>query len=244
MSTQKLDKQGNLTIAPTINKTNNYELFKFYKQNRAITNNKNLFNSIKTNDLTAYNPIIVNEDFYIIDGQHRFDVCRKLNKPIYYVIKSNEYDDNELMDSLNKSQKSWRFEDRIHLRAVNTGGVWQDFIDFRDMNKLSTSNALIIFPKLYLDPRLKRLEETFDVNPNIYKIMDFLKSDIVSNLPFAKTSHFIRAVRRAFEIYDKKDIERLKNRISCLSKLTCAEEYLKAFDNLIQKGKRKKTPMF
>lgn len=72
-----------------INKTTNYHLFKFRDDNRATIKQghvKNLIESIKTRDLTEYKPITINEDFEILDGQHRFLACKKLNLPIYYQI--------------------------------------------------------------------------------------------------------------------------------------------------------------
>lgn len=37
-------------------------------------------------DLTMYSPIIVSEDFRIIDGQHRFEACKELGFPIYFLV--------------------------------------------------------------------------------------------------------------------------------------------------------------
>ena len=66
--------------------TNDYTLFTSIDGNR--TKNKlhikRLKQSIKENYL--FTVIIVNENYEIIDGQHRFDVIKELNLPLYYII--------------------------------------------------------------------------------------------------------------------------------------------------------------
>ena len=66
--------------------TTNYDLFSFMPGNRDIAKKNMLVKSIEKIDLTEYKPIIVNENYVIIDGQHRFMACKELEKPIYYII--------------------------------------------------------------------------------------------------------------------------------------------------------------
>ena len=93
-------------------KTGDYGRFKFFKYNRTVGTNKNIEKSIEVVDMTECCPIIVTPDFYIIDGQNRFEICKKKGKPIYYII----YHGNpELaMVALNTSTRVWRQEDWLH----------------------------------------------------------------------------------------------------------------------------------
>ena len=64
-----------------IRETNNYDIFKNMLGNRELKdkNYKKLMRSINEKQLII--PILVNEKFEIIDGQHRFSACKSLGKP-------------------------------------------------------------------------------------------------------------------------------------------------------------------
>lgn len=40
-------------------------------------------------DMLSYNPILVNERFEIIDGQHRLIAAEKAEVPVYYIMHKN-----------------------------------------------------------------------------------------------------------------------------------------------------------
>lgn len=85
--------------------TNDYNAFSNIDGNRDINqlHIKRLKESMETKYISV--PIIVNEKFQIIDGQHRFYSAKELNKPIYYI----EVDGLGLMDvhRLNSNTKDW-----------------------------------------------------------------------------------------------------------------------------------------
>ncbi|MBC8147318.1 MAG: ParB N-terminal domain-containing protein, partial [Bacteroidetes bacterium] len=77
-----------------IYKTKNYEKFKFMVGNRPINSahTAKLIESIKGKYL--FNPIIINEKWEIIDGQHRFEAIKQLNLPLYFFINEGySYDE-------------------------------------------------------------------------------------------------------------------------------------------------------
>lgn len=91
--------------------TNDYTLFTSIDGNR--TKNKlhikRLKQSIKENYL--FTVIIVNENYEIIDGQHRFDVIKELNLPLYYIICEG-YGLAEV-HILNQISKTWSADDYL-----------------------------------------------------------------------------------------------------------------------------------
>jgi hypothetical protein len=101
------------TTVNTVLKTNDYSKFKTKKGNRDLNelHLKRLMTSVQELDLLHANPILVNEDFEIIDGQHRFNVCNQLKKPIYYTI-SKGLGLREIQ-VLNANTKNWKMEDYI-----------------------------------------------------------------------------------------------------------------------------------
>ena len=69
---------------------------------------KNLSNSIKQNGVLQ-SPIIVNENYDVIDGQHRLLAAKQSKSSIYYIIVDG-YNLNEVQ-LLNLNQKNWSKED-------------------------------------------------------------------------------------------------------------------------------------
>lgn len=93
--------------------TNEYN-FTFIKGNCEIKSNKvrHITESIKKYGLI--NPININKNHQIIDGQHRYLACKSINHPIKYFI-SNIEDQNlkliSLINDINSTQKSWSNKD-------------------------------------------------------------------------------------------------------------------------------------
>ena len=100
-------------VANQVYRTTKYERFSFLDGNRNLNSMhfERLKTAISTMDLTESNPILVNDDFEIIDGQHRFEVCKYLKKPIYYLQKKG-YGLREVQ-MLNANMKNWRLEDYV-----------------------------------------------------------------------------------------------------------------------------------
>jgi hypothetical protein len=78
---------------------------------------KRLSNSFKKNYL--FSPILINEKWQIIDGQHRFLAAKELGLPIYYIIVPG-YGLNEVQ-ILNTNSSNWKKED--YLKAYCDLGV-------------------------------------------------------------------------------------------------------------------------
>jgi len=97
----------------TVQKTNDYTKFKTKQGNRELNklHLKRLMSSVKELDLLHANPILVNERFEIIDGQHRFEVCQELKKPVYFIVVKG-LGLNEIQ-VLNANSKNWKIEDYI-----------------------------------------------------------------------------------------------------------------------------------
>jgi hypothetical protein len=95
-----------------IHSTADLSVFKILDGNRTINlaNVERLVKSIEENGFLQM-PIIVNENYEVIDGQHRLMAARKLNSIIYY-HKVNNYDLNTAI-VLNRNQSNWSISDYI-----------------------------------------------------------------------------------------------------------------------------------
>lgn len=99
--------------------TNDYEQFTHLDGNRAVEVRRK--NRIKESiEKVGYilNPIVVNEDMAVIDGQARLAVFEELNLPVYYVIAEGA--GIEECRQLNIGQTNWRTFD--YIKSYADGG--------------------------------------------------------------------------------------------------------------------------
>jgi hypothetical protein len=98
-------------ISTQVQTTKDYYLFTPIDGNR----NKNLLhlNRLKKsiNENYLFTVIIVNENYQIIDGQHRFDVIKELNLPLHYIVCVG-YGLKEV-HILNQISKTWNADDYL-----------------------------------------------------------------------------------------------------------------------------------
>lgn len=113
-----------------VHTTTDYFLFKPIDGNR----NKNLLHINRLKKSMAENYlftiIIVNENYEIIDGQHRFDVIQELNLPLNYVVCKG-YGLNEV-HILNQNSKTWTSDD--YLDGYCKLG-YKDYLKYREFKE-------------------------------------------------------------------------------------------------------------
>ena len=117
---------------------------KFKESNRAInrTHVEKIKESIKKHGFLEDKAILVDEDFNILDGQHRFMACIELDiEPIYKVIQNA---DKNLMIDLNSTQSSWGMMDYIHYFASQGIESYQWLSSFMEKNKINSTLALAL----------------------------------------------------------------------------------------------------
>jgi hypothetical protein len=123
--------------APMINKSDNYDQFKFIDWNRELnqSNITKLTNENIKNFKMHLFPIIVDENHRIIDGQHRFTACKNEGWHVYYIVKPSDDCDFE------------------EIRSVNTAGKKHSALDrFYMLYKMGDENAI----------RVKEIDDSFD----------------------------------------------------------------------------------
>lgn len=100
-------------VVGQIMETNQYGLFHFIVGNREIKTNHALDASIKAYGILQ--PIKVDKDFNIIEGQHRYTYAKKNTKPIRYIVAEDHvpYKMGEISE-LNSTSRKWTITDYIH----------------------------------------------------------------------------------------------------------------------------------
>lgn len=98
-----------MKIINQVHSTNDYDIFSKLGGNRNINQAhlKRLKKSIEEESLVV--PMIVNENYEIIDGQTRFQSWKDLNKPVYF-IRMKGYGLSQVQ-RLNSNIKNWSMKD-------------------------------------------------------------------------------------------------------------------------------------
>jgi hypothetical protein len=101
----------NIKTVNQVFQTEDYSLFKSLDGNRHVNSLhvRRLKDSFKGSYL--FSPILVNEKYEIIDGQHRFEAAKELNLPIVFIVVHN-YGLKEVQ-ILNENMKNWTKADYL-----------------------------------------------------------------------------------------------------------------------------------
>lgn len=122
-----------------VEKTTNYDKFKTMKGNRAVVmaHVKRLAEVMEEFDLSKHIPVLVNEKMEIIDGQHRVEALKMLNRPVYYVVAEGA----SLKDvqKLNNSTRSWKVIDYIESYIELGNSNYEILLAFMQTYGLSAS---------------------------------------------------------------------------------------------------------
>ncbi len=73
-------------VVGNIYSTTNYDRFKHRKDNRDIKESNVLAKMESILSMGQRQPVTVDPDFYVVDGQHRLEACRRLNLPVIYMV--------------------------------------------------------------------------------------------------------------------------------------------------------------
>lgn len=219
-----------------VQETKDYKKFSFMVNNR--TQNEGHINALKTafeeiGNLTKVQPILVNEKFQIIDGQHRFIACKELEAPIFYTqVKGLGIRDAQKMNVLHRS---WTADDYVRSYALGGDRNYQRYQQLREDYGFSHSLILMAVygPHRKKDQSLHATLKNGDLAiddetlASAKERLDKL-ADVVELAPVAKT----KAVGQAFlqiaesDNYDhKRMLSKLKMRADTI------EAYQNVFDN-------------
>lgn len=179
-----------------IKTSKDYDKFKLTTSagNRPINENhvKAIIRSYKEKNLAQYFPILVNSEYEIFDGQHRFLALKELGLEVPYMVAEDLQIRYLLL--INQNQKNWKLNDFINNQADQGD---EDCIRLRDDNK----SLGVDFGTLYRMANKKRLVmediEKYKIryseahSKSIHPIIEEI--EIFSGKDFFKNGNFISA---------------------------------------------------
>lgn len=222
-----------------IYRTSDYSIFKHYDLNRRVSRKSvaTLKDSLKKLNLLMFKPIIVDSNFYIVDGQHRLAAAQELGIEVYYTILPPKINGEEAMIIFNQKQVEWKQTEFLNYHAGASGGGYAEMVEFMKKYGLSLTQAREIFPNRYIgSAQIRGGKTAFSKGKHADKIAEFLTSQEVTISGHSKI-HFIRAVVDAHEMFSQEQLIKLKGRLIGLEEQATKEQYLRAFGILIKKRK-------
>lgn len=200
-------------------RTRDYNQFKVMGDNRDINtlHVKRLVESFKQKYLVS--PIVVNERFEVIDGQHRLLACKETGLPVYFIIMKG-YGIDEVQ-VYNTNQKNWSKMDYLKMyceKGVKPYLELQKFMDdFPDFGIQASERIVTLTPYAKKHGtiggkrgHLKHFEEGKLIVPNITKSYQLARK-IMDFKPWYPNYHrgtFISAILPLFasKVYDHKEM--------------------------------------
>jgi hypothetical protein len=178
-----------------VHTTKDYSLFKTLNGNRDVNHLHltRLKESMKKNHLTTI--IMVNEKFEIIDGQHRFTICKELGLPINYIISKN-YGLNEVQ-ILNANMKNWQMQDYVNGYCDLGYKDYQIYKDFIEDYGFSNQVALFLLGDEMVNGTSK-ITPTIKFKEGLFKVIDLNNSKRIADKIMMIEPYYKGFMRRSF----------------------------------------------
>jgi hypothetical protein len=144
---QKQSDKKPLLKKYVIDETIEYDVFERFPGNRPVDEGHviDLMRRMKRKDLKT--PIQINQEFQVIDGQHRLESRKRLKLPVYFFC-AEEQSLTDIQD-MNAGQKSWRNDDYVESFIEQGKKDYEVYKWFRDHYALPHSESVIILQGIY-----------------------------------------------------------------------------------------------
>lgn len=239
----------------TITETSDYTQFKKHPANRDIDEKSRdrLVEAIQKKNLLKSHPIVVDKEFYIIDGQHRLEACKKLQIPVTYVMDENITTEDII--ALNTNRKSWNMEDFLNFYVSKHRKDYILLDEFIRREKIHLNIALRLlngnrngaFYEEYKNgsykfPSPEELEDVLTKQLQINQVINYIKTKTSGLKTYLDRVTFYGAMVDFFNIKSfefEVFMTKLQYRIDLMHACTRQNEYVKLFKDIYNwKNKR------
>lgn len=129
--------------------TENYNLFRFLPGNRTTNPHKQdkIIQEIKTgNDILDESPILVSENdgkLDILDGQNRYEIAKKLRRPVHYIIKKKQMSMFNIA-RINSNVEKWTNKDFVNCYKVTGNPDYKKVAEFQQSYGIAIGVSLVL----------------------------------------------------------------------------------------------------
>jgi hypothetical protein len=217
-------------------KTKNYSKFVFSKQNREVKTKTilSIKESMQKFGFIPGRPVLVTKEFVIIDGQHRFLAAKDLGIEIEFEILQGDY--VEKMIKLNSTQSNWSLEDYVNSYASQNVDCYRKLLKFQEKYDLNLSAAITLFFGSGVKSAHVKRGDILKIRGNAEQVAEFVLN--CNTVSYNKDNKFVRAICSVYDKLTKSQLNKLKSRLIIIPKLSNTNDFIIAFENIINKGKR------
>lgn len=183
--------------------TKNYSMFKNAK-NRNIDTKRINVQKKSIQKIGLQQPIILNEQYQVVDGQHRLEALKQLRLPVHYVISRNWSVDEDTA-VMNNTQVKWSTQNWAEFRASQGNETAKSALDFAANYFRLTDGKMTINTALEMiaDESVKSISSAFKNNTYKYNMVSgqeiFQILNIISEYPSAMRNaynqKFVRSIK-------------------------------------------------
>lgn len=240
-------------IITYVYKTTDYSKFKLLSSNREIDHVGYIKRSME--ERLVPSPIVVNENYEIIDGQNRFEALRQLGKPVLYVM----FPDLGIEDvrAINRGSRNWQKKDFIKSYADEGIENYVAYVDFLKSYPDFSPGIAEIFLRMSNtnDSDLRRKESFQSIQSGNFIIKDFKRSCQLADMvmrykglddnrrPIYKRKEFVIAIiklARLPEFNNDKMVGKVKLNLRKFVPCTSVQEYVLMLEEIYNYKNRKK----
>ncbi len=226
-----------------VQETKDYEVFQNLDWNRKLHegNLKKLQKSIEENNMLKSRPILIDENFRVIDGKHRLEVAKRLGIPVWYQVHENGSPQDIIR--LNNAVKSWSIPDYLNFYCRNGFHHYIELEKFAKSNNLDVNIALNLlnserspgFYKAFKEgeyefPEGEKYLSAMQKKSLIEETIEFIKKKTSGNKIYLERVTFYSALVEFFsneafsyEVFNKK----IQYKIDLIHPCSKREDYLK-----------------
>lgn len=218
-------------------KTKDYQFFKFRKENRELSeqNVLKLVNSIKDFGFIEGRDVLVDEEGFVIDGQHRVEACKRLGIEIPYQVANGDFMKKTI--ALNACQKPWTLEDYVNSYSKQGVDFYRKLVKFNEKYNLGIGVCIDVFIQSakFISQGIREGKE-FKINEDADNVAQFILD--CSCVPYFKNKQFARSIVYLFKKANEKQREYIKLNILSVPQQPNLQSYLTVYENLLNHKKR------
>lgn len=249
---EALDKLSGVIV----HETSDYSKFKFLNGNRVISERKitKIIKDIKAgNDMLRYYPIQVQssgDTLNILDGQHRFYICKKLKRPVFYIIVLEEISMPDIA-KINSNVEKWKTTDFLNCYIQHGNEnykILQKFLSEYQIS-LTVSLQMLALGNPGLDSG-SHANLNDDFRNGIFEIKTYeAAEELAENCrSFAQFSHYhsrsfviaIYRIKRAGLIALPDLLEAYRKRPDMLTQQASFKAYINTLEQILNVGKKQR----
>ena len=230
--------------------TKDYSRFSFLKENRQIrpSHVRNLSKSLSDKQIGI--PIVVDSNYKIYEGQHRFEACKKLGLPVYFMI----IEDLDIKDvqKLNENMAKWSPNDYLNCYLSQGYSSYVKYDNFREKYGFTHNETLTL---LYDGKNPLYTGASSDFRNGILKIKNLRQSCMWAEKILQTQQYFEHCKKRFFVFamvvcFNNKEysheifVKKLSTQSSRMNKQVSVADYLKNIELIYNYRNSKKIRLF